>query len=120
MEREKYGNVMGGKLALKGMPLKKKSKKKRKRETDNEDEASVVASAKQTADDDDAAAVLVPISGPTPAQKKHQKFKAKREEEEIMKQASKTYRERVDEYSKYLGSLSEHHDVPRVSAAGNG
>ncbi|KAF0757879.1 hypothetical protein AaE_004116, partial [Aphanomyces astaci] len=42
------------------------------------------------------------------------------EEEDIKKQASKTYRERVDEYSQYLGNLSEHHDVPRVSAAGNG
>ncbi|CAK5196446.1 unnamed protein product [Aphanomyces euteiches] len=112
MDGEKYGNVMGGKLALKGMPLKekKKSKKKRKRE---EEETSL----EKTKGNEE---ILVPIAGPTRAQKKHEKFKAKREEEEITKQASKTYHERVDEYSKYLGSLSEHHDIPRVSAAGNG
>ncbi|ETV66638.1 hypothetical protein H257_16944 [Aphanomyces astaci] len=114
MEREKYGNVMGGKLSLKGLPLSKKSKKKRKREHAEETEEKSDVVKKQETE------VLVPIAAMTPAQKKHQKFKAKREEEDIKKQASKTYRERVDEYSQYLGNLSEHHDVPRVSAAGNG
>ncbi|ETV90897.1 hypothetical protein H310_14388 [Aphanomyces invadans] len=115
MEREKYGNVMGGKLSLKGKPLKesKKSKKKRKREHGDDGDRGD-STKKQDSE------VVVPITGMTAAQQKHLKFKAKREEEDIKKQASKTYRERVDEYSKYLGNLSEHHDVPRVSAAGNG
>lgn len=28
--------------------------------------------------------------------------------------ASKTYRERVEELNQYLGSVTEHHDIPRV------
>lgn len=36
------------------------------------------------------------------------------EQAEIEKMAGKTYRERVEELNQYLGSLTEHHDVPRV------
>jgi hypothetical protein len=36
------------------------------------------------------------------------------EQEEIEKLASKTYRERIEELNQHLGSLTEHHDVPRV------
>ncbi|OQS07153.1 hypothetical protein THRCLA_20212 [Thraustotheca clavata] len=115
-----YGNVMGGKLNLKAKAIPtKKSKKKSKR---SNDETIIKKSSKKSKSllKQKEEEQLVPISGLTPAQKKHEKFKAKREEEVIKKQASKTYRERVEEFSNYLGNLTEHHDVPRVSAAGNG
>ncbi|EQC32805.1 hypothetical protein SDRG_09343 [Saprolegnia diclina VS20] len=118
---------MGGKLSLKakGIPVKAKKAKKakktsRKQHEDGEDGevAAKKSTSKKVRVDDDV--VLVPMGSMTEAQKKHAKFKSKREEEDIRKQASKTYRERVEEYSTYLGNLTEHHDVPRVSAAGNG
>lgn len=31
-----------------------------------------------------------------------------------MKKASKSHKEKVEEYNKYLASLSEHHDMPKV------
>jgi protein FAM32A len=34
--------------------------------------------------------------------------------------ASKSYRERIEEYNQKLSTTTEHNDIPRVSAAGNG
>ena len=39
---------------------------------------------------------------------------AKREKERVTKAASKSHRERVNEFNAYLQNLSEHHDIPRV------
>ncbi|KAI9219532.1 hypothetical protein BC828DRAFT_349275, partial [Blastocladiella britannica] len=36
------------------------------------------------------------------------------QKERIEKLAAKSHKEKVDEYNKYLSSLSEHHDIPRV------
>ncbi len=38
----------------------------------------------------------------------------------MKKVLSKTHRERIDEFNQYLSVLTEHNDIPRVSAAGNG
>ncbi|OQR90382.1 hypothetical protein ACHHYP_05577 [Achlya hypogyna] len=112
-----YRNVMGGKLSLKAKGIPTKAKKSKKKRKDDGDEVHAKKRTSKKVEDD---VVLVPITGKTAAQMKHEKFKSKREEDEIKKNASKTYRERVEEYSQYLGNLTEHHDVPRVSAAGNG
>ena len=43
------------------------------------------------------------------------------QEKKLMKKVlSKTHRERIDEFNQYLSVLTEHNDIPRVSAAGNG
>jgi len=34
--------------------------------------------------------------------------------EKIKIVASKTHKEKVEEFNKYLGTLSEHHDIPKV------
>lgn len=36
-------------------------------------------------------------------------------EKRILKKASKTHKQRVDEFNKHLDSLSEHYDIPKVS-----
>lgn len=44
-----------------------------------------------------------------------------KQEKQLMKKVlSKTHRERIDEFNQYLSVLTEHNDIPRVSAAGNG
>uniref|UniRef100_A0AAV1UJC6 DUF1754-domain-containing protein n=1 Tax=Peronospora matthiolae TaxID=2874970 RepID=A0AAV1UJC6_9STRA len=114
-------NVKRGKLKLKtSSKLKatarhKKHKKKVVQHRESEDEAKrfdkeEVEDAEEHAERDDM----------TPAQRRHAEHQKKREQEEIAKLASKTYRERIEELNQHLGSLTEHHDVPRVSAAGNG
>lgn len=36
-------------------------------------------------------------------------------EQRIFKKASKTHKQRVEEFNKHLDSLSEHYDIPKVS-----
>lgn len=36
-------------------------------------------------------------------------------EKRILKKASKTHKQRVEEFNKHLDSLSEHYDIPKVS-----
>lgn len=50
----------------------------------------------------------------TAAEKRHDEMLAKREKERVSKAASKSHRERVNEFNTYLQNLSEHHDIPRV------
>uniref|UniRef100_K3WJS6 DUF1754-domain-containing protein n=1 Tax=Globisporangium ultimum (strain ATCC 200006 / CBS 805.95 / DAOM BR144) TaxID=431595 RepID=K3WJS6_GLOUD len=122
-------NVKRGKLKLKtgaslkvtsGSKDKKKSKKKHKKEARrhrSDDGADGEEVEREQSREDD---VEILMNDMTPAQRRHEEHRRKREQAEIEKMAGKTYRERVEELNQYLGSLTEHHDVPRVSAAGNG
>lgn len=50
--------------------------------------------------------------------KAEQAFESKQQkivESRILKKASKTHKQRVEEFNKHLDSLSEHHDIPKVS-----
>ncbi|ETI49768.1 hypothetical protein F441_06549 [Phytophthora nicotianae CJ01A1] len=110
-------NVKRGKLKLKnGSKLKVASKKhkKHKKQTSKHREEEEEQNHEHEKSDD------VEVDDMTPAQRRHAEHQKKREQEEIEKLASKTYRERIEELNQHLGSLTEHHDVPRVSAAGNG
>lgn len=52
------------------------------------------------------------------ATKAEEAFKAKQgkiAQERILKKASKTHKQRVEEFNKHLDSLSEHYDIPKVS-----
>ena len=40
---------------------------------------------------------------------------AKRNEEKILERASKSHKEHVENYNRHLESLSEYHDIPKVS-----
>ncbi|KAG7402332.1 hypothetical protein PHYBOEH_000040 [Phytophthora boehmeriae] len=112
-------NVKRGKLKLKnsgGLKVAsshkhKKSKKKSKRRAEEQSERVAEGAEKKEE---------LEMTDLTPAQRRHAEHQKKREQEEIEKAASKTYRERIEDLNQYLGSLTEHHDVPRVSAAGNG
>jgi protein FAM32A len=50
----------------------------------------------------------------TPAERKFDEIQAKREAERVAKLASKSHRDRVNDFNAYLANLSEHHDIPRV------
>eukprot|EP00741_Cyanophora_paradoxa_P021136 tig00021339_g20401.t1 len=111
---EKFENVVGGKLKLKGAALpsdEKKKKKKRKTE-----ELSVPPQATEVNFD---AEEPTPKSDPettlTEAQRKYQETLKKRKRELAQKAAQKSHREKVEDFNKYLTNLSEHYDVPKVS-----
>lgn len=54
----------------------------------------------------------------TTATKAELAFKSKQDkiaQGRILKKASKTHKQRVEEFNKHLDSLSEHYDIPKVS-----
>ncbi|KAJ6774280.1 hypothetical protein OIU79_017648 [Salix purpurea] len=130
-----YENVIEGKLKLKGKALdvkaggiiKKKKKKKKNlsykknhyqdqsaaggntalttnhaedtNETDKYDEQG------QTAKYDDHL---------TPAEKRYLQMWEKIDAQRMVKMASKSHRDRIQEFNQYLANLSEHYDIPKV------
>ncbi|KAF0292768.1 Protein FAM32A [Amphibalanus amphitrite] len=70
--------------------------------------------------------VKAPVDASTEVSKKQQKTKTKaelafekqREKNElkrIMEKASKTHKQRVEDFNRHLDSLTEHFDIPKVS-----
>lgn len=54
----------------------------------------------------------------TTSTKAEEAFRSKQEkiaEDRILKKATKTHKQRVEEFNKHLDSLSEHYDIPKVS-----
>lgn len=51
----------------------------------------------------------------TKAEEDMKKKQEQMAEQRILKKASKTHKERVEEFNKHLDSLSEHYDIPKVS-----
>ncbi|OCT48006.1 hypothetical protein CLCR_04368 [Cladophialophora carrionii] len=50
----------------------------------------------------------------TEAERRYEEQRRKRLEERLKREGVKTHKERVEELNKYLSSLSEHHDMPRI------
>ena len=56
----------------------------------------------------------------TPAQRRHMELQEQRAALASEQAAAMTHREKVQAFNEKLAALTEHHDIPRVSAAGNG
>ena len=56
----------------------------------------------------------------TEAQRRHRDKKLELESRTDKKLTTTTYRDRVEMFNAKLGRMTEHNDIPRVSAAGNG
>lgn len=99
MEEDEYSFV-----AKRPLKLVTDKKRKRKKKSPEEDQADTTSGTE---------AVILPT-----LTKAEQAFKARQEkiaEERILKKASKTHKQRVEEFNKHLDSLSEHYDIPKVS-----
>jgi protein FAM32A len=104
----------GGALSFKGEKRKKAKRKSRKSkhkiDEEKKEKESHVPAVLQEEDDDDL----------TEAERKALKRKLEKERQDLEKVAAKSHRERIEEFNEKLGNLTEHNDIPRVSAAGNG
>lgn len=142
---DEYKAVLTGGLSLKGGLFKNKKKKKGKRRR-NESEASnlgqenvsgeVVGSESgmdgaDRASEADKRGNKDGLEGEaktgeegddtlTPAQRRFRDKQLQREAKKIRKMVTQTHRERVEEFNALLASMTEHNDIPRCSAAGNG
>ena len=117
-DADAYSSIVGGKLNLKGGIEKKKKKKK----SDAAEAAGVAAAAAATHASQASSSRLTastmlagPSSGHTAAELRHIQKKADRTIEKLEKGELKSHRERVKDFNDYLGSLTEHYDLPKVS-----
>ena len=110
-----YSNVVGGGLKLKGI-----GKKKKKKAADEavEQAASAATAAAMTAAASSAASSsaqgIVP-GGHTAAELRRQEVMMKREIAQIESGKEKSHRDKVKDFNAYLGNLTEHYDLPKVS-----
>jgi protein FAM32A len=112
--------VMGGKLKLKGSGGSSGSRRTA---------ASVTTSSSSSAPpptETKSDAVVNRESSPrnmehlTASQRRHLERKIEKEKEEAKKLSKTSFRERVEQFNNKLAQLTEHNDIPRISAAGNG
>ena len=109
--------VIGGKLKLKGVSIGGNDKKQKKRKIT---ETGNTGNTEKTEKSVEGRTDLVPEEYLTEAQKKHIQKKEKLDSHNSKNIVAMSYRERVETFNYKLSTLSEHNDIPRVSAAGNG
>lgn len=97
-------------------PLKLKSpsgiKKKKKKDKDLK---KALEHASVTSPEGQGKKPVVKEVHRTNAEKAFLKMQEKRQIERIMEKASKTHKQRVEEFNRHLDSLTEHYDIPKVS-----
>ncbi len=107
----------GGKLTLKGgidpLKLKKKNKKKKKKGNDLEVSVQAVDVTEDAMPPVENAPVVEDRR--TEAEKRRDAHMMKYEEERAKKAAAKSHRQRIEEFNSKLATLTEHHDIPKIS-----
>jgi len=104
---------MGGSLNFKGSKKKKKKSKKKEKKKKREREEQSLSSA--------AVIDLGSDEDLTEAEKRAKKFRREiTDKKELEAIGGISHRERIENFNTKLGSMTEHNDIPRVSAAGNG
>ncbi|KAL2641939.1 hypothetical protein R1flu_009526 [Riccia fluitans] len=136
-----YNNVIGGKLKLKGKALDVKGggmkKKKKKKSNDYFEQALLQLKEKGESEQGSNADVNnkgSSVNGDeevqgeggnerqlatyedhrTPAEKKYDEQNMMLETRRLAKVASKSHRQKIEEFNQYLANLSEHYDIPKV------
>ncbi|XP_057827340.1 uncharacterized protein LOC131038805 [Cryptomeria japonica] len=128
-----YGNVIGGKLKLKGKALDVKAggiKKKKKQKNQYEHDLSVLKIEKSLGGTEDAvsdpqmtgeaengggeAQQSVYEDHRTPAEKRYDEQRDKLDVRRLARLANKSHRDRIEDFNQYLANLSEHYDIPKV------
>lgn len=103
-----YNSIQKKPLKLKGDSGKIKKKKKHKK-----DKKKMEVHIDPVADE--AASSTPKYDQLTPAERKFKEIQEKRSLDRIIKKASKSHRDRVEEFNRNLENLSEHYDIPKVS-----
>ena len=113
--------VVGGKLKFKGS--KGSSKKSAKTEehttktmpTSSRDLNVETTTVRSSVDAAKSSTVFM-----TEAQRIHREKRMAMEEKELKKFIKTPHRDRIEMFNMRLGQMTEHNDIPRISAAGNG
>ncbi|KAK9464790.1 hypothetical protein V1512DRAFT_267455 [Lipomyces arxii] len=95
MAGDAYSHVSGGSLKIKGGKVHKKKKLRNQSEDENKKNEHQ-------------------LQNMTEAERRFEEIQKKRMEKVLEKKALKSHKEEVDEYNKYLSTLSEHNDMPKI------
>ena len=108
-DNDPYACVVQEKLKLKcdDSIFKKKNKKKKSKKF--ADSVKIMKSEEPVEEQ------KAPVVHRTKAQIAFEKQREKQQQERIKEKASKTHKQRVEEFNKHLDSLTEHFDIPKVS-----
>lgn len=109
--------VIGGKLKFKGSSST--TSKKRKPEDASAGQGTAAATEAPPMDKATASAPDGASKAMTETQRKHMEKKMKLDLQQV-KTNTTTYRDRVEQFNQRLATTTEHNDIPRISAAGNG
>ncbi|KAJ8277374.1 hypothetical protein GJAV_G00074480 [Gymnothorax javanicus] len=105
-----YGAVQKGPLKLKGIGDISSGKKKKKKDKERKNlEQQILAT------ENDEKTPKGYVDKRTPAQVAFDKMQEKRQIERILNKASKTHKQRVEDFNRHLDTLTEHYDIPKVS-----
>jgi protein FAM32A len=115
-------SALGGSLKLKGVKDGGIKKKKKKTSTSKKSlsaepaERSIGTDVKNHPDsekriEEQGEGEEDPWAGKTEAERRFEQRRQEQLEKRLAKEGIKTHKERVEEYNKYLASLSEHHDM---------
>ncbi|XP_048355010.1 protein FAM32A [Sphaerodactylus townsendi] len=87
-------------------------KRKKKKDKDKSKIVDQIVSSKNQEEEEEKKRTL---DKRTPAQLAYEKMQEKRQMERILKKASKTHKQRVEDFNRHLDTLTEHYDIPKVS-----
>ncbi|CAK7310125.1 Protein FAM32A [Vulpes lagopus] len=106
-----YEQVQKGPLKLKGFAeLGVTRRKKKKKDKDKAKLLEAMGTSKKKEEEKRRG-----LDKRTPAQAAFEKMQEKRQMERILKKASKTHKQRVEDFNRHLDTLTEHYDIPKVS-----
>jgi protein FAM32A len=112
--------VIGGKLKFKGSSTSKTTKKRKSTEEAHEITSSKPKENKEVSHVEPAADSPSVDLHLTEAQKRHKQRRLDLEKKELKKLVETTHLDRIERFNYKLSKMTEHNDIPRVSAAGNG
>nr|XP_060640822.1 protein FAM32A isoform X2 [Anolis sagrei ordinatus] len=115
-----YEFAQRGPLRLKGAAAEKQRKKRKRKKADEagkeeEGGAMVEKGVSSKKPDEEEKEEKRALDKRTPAQLAYEKIQEKRQIERILKKASKTHKQRVEDFNRHLDTLTEHYDIPKVS-----
>ena len=91
------------------------------RHTSSSSSASKEQSRSTTVSNVNSSSDYIPVQDYlTEAQKKHNQKMLEKQEKDAKKLSSTSFRDRIDQFNSKLSRMTEHNDIPRISAAGNG
>nr|CAG4635251.1 EOG090X0P1V [Alona affinis] len=113
-----YEAVVKGALKLKGTAnkeIQKKSKKKNKEKAQHDVDSKPTEATSSTKVETSHPQHHKQAIFKTKAQLKFEQMKEEQLKKRILDKASKTHKQRVEEFNRHLDSLTEHFDIPKVS-----